>query len=289
MPTISTCPHCARLVAIPNAVDATVLVRCPLCLAEYPLDRALELIPPELIPVENAEAIVLAAEQPRVKPDHRQADNISRGATRAGSVPIPLAIKAPPMDLRTVKPPPLPAASKPVAQPAAEPFFAADTQPTGTPAEPTGAREEAAEIAPSAPVPSFLLQHGEAPELQEDFHQDFAAGDTVQTADSPLDEEVFNIITKPVEAAAGVVNAEGPGIPPRSQRKPKSPWRIFVEIVLGGILGLCIGYFILAWIVWMMGARFDLPSPPRALKPVLQFVLPDRIWTDNQPAPKKSP
>ncbi len=97
-----------RLVAIPDALNATVLVRCPLCQAEYPLDQALELIPPELIPVKTSdEAIILGSEQPGKKPDQPRADTIRPGSAGAGSIPIPRNIKAPPMNLPSIKPPPL--------------------------------------------------------------------------------------------------------------------------------------------------------------------------------------
>lgn len=48
MTSISICPRCQRPVAIPQSVDLSAEVRCPLCGEEYPLKEA---IPPELIPV----------------------------------------------------------------------------------------------------------------------------------------------------------------------------------------------------------------------------------------------
>jgi hypothetical protein len=58
-----------------------------------------------------------------------------------------------------------------------------------------------------------------------------------------------------------------------------------MEIIFGGVAGITIAYIALAWI---LGSRFDLPAPPRVLKPVLRFVLPDRIWAENH-SPHKNP
>ena len=52
MINLCTCPRCLRMVTLPDGAEATALVRCPLCLAEYP--RA-EAVPPALIIVPNSE------------------------------------------------------------------------------------------------------------------------------------------------------------------------------------------------------------------------------------------
>jgi hypothetical protein len=51
MTTISTCPRCLRLVTLPEGHGPDDPMRCPLCLAEYPLSEALASVPPTLIPV----------------------------------------------------------------------------------------------------------------------------------------------------------------------------------------------------------------------------------------------
>lgn len=48
MLVFSACPRCQQQVTIPSGIEASVLVRCPLCGAEYLLSEAL---PPALIPV----------------------------------------------------------------------------------------------------------------------------------------------------------------------------------------------------------------------------------------------
>ena len=37
-------------------------------------------------------------------------------------------------------------------------------------------------------------------------------------------------------------------------------------------LEICIGYFALCWIIWIVGLRFYIPRPPKVFKPVLQLV-----------------
>jgi hypothetical protein len=185
MPTISTCPHCSLMVAIPEGLDATALVRCPLCGAEYPLEAAKELLPPKLIPVETS---------------------------------------------------------------------------------------------------SLLLGHGGGEVNKDSPHLIFAPEeneDSVETTESPLDAEVCDLIAKHKQGTEEEFPSQTkpPALRRRAQRKPKSVPRIFMEIVFGGVAGIIIAYIVLAWI---MGSRFDLPAPPRVLKPVLRFVLPDRIWAENQ-------
>jgi hypothetical protein len=53
---ISTCPRCQKQVSVPTGVDATALVRCPICDAEYALSEALAWAPPALIPLASAAA-----------------------------------------------------------------------------------------------------------------------------------------------------------------------------------------------------------------------------------------
>jgi hypothetical protein len=47
----SSCPKCQRQVTVPDGVAADLLVRCPLCEAEYPMSEALATAPPALVVV----------------------------------------------------------------------------------------------------------------------------------------------------------------------------------------------------------------------------------------------
>ncbi len=217
MPTISTCPRCSQMVAVPPDLDAATLVRCPLCGAEYPLGAAMDLIPPELTPVETGHQ--------EMPPE---------------TVPPKMALPRTATEETNIVPPPI--------------------------------------------IPSFLMQHATAEEGEEGSHSSFAADaseETAETSDSPLDEEVYNLIAKHTQKTGekSPNSAESQSAANRPQRKTKSELRIFLEIIFGGILGLAITYIALAWI---MGSKFPLPSPPKALKPVLRFVLPDRIWPEKQ-------
>jgi hypothetical protein len=184
MSTISQCPRCLQTVAIPEGLDAMILVRCPLCNAEYQLSEAIALSPPELIPVETREKTIL-----------------------------------------------------------------------------------------SDPTP-------DAAEEQAEHEQEIA-----ESAENPLDDEMLSLIAlhKENTSQKSIIPDDSSLVGGRTQRKPKHLLRLFLAYVFGGLGGLIIGYIALAWIaVWLMGPRFDMPSPPKALKPVLKFVLPDKIWVEKE-------
>jgi hypothetical protein len=199
------------MVTIPKSLDISAWVRCPLCGAAYPLGKAMDMVPPELIPVEAPDKEISLPPPPY---DEAGGDKIE-------SVAATLSVDA------QIEPPPI-------------------------------------------HNPSL-----ESTSLTAD-----------ESAAEPLDEEVFSIIAEhKVKTGSNIYNqidqldSEG-----RPRRKSKNPVHIFIGIVIGGLLGISIAYIAMAWI---MGSRFDLPSPPRALKPVLQYVLPERIWADKE-QPRKN-
>jgi hypothetical protein len=131
---------------------------------------------------------------------------------------------------------------------------------------------------------SFLSDYAEDAGVEDGPNMIYALADReeiAETSDSALDAEVCNLIAKHKEEIKEELSSQTEAAGPcnRLRRKPKSAARIFMEIVIGGAVGLAIAYIALAWI---LGSRFDLPAPPRILKPVLRFVLPDRVWTENQ-------
>jgi hypothetical protein len=317
MPAISTCPRCLQMVSIPQGLDPATLVRCPLCGAEYLLDAAMNLAPPELIPADAPDYANLSdADRPANHSDQDEADIIRLESAAPKSIPIQEAIKSPPIKPRSTADAPKSAAGL-----ITEPFFAADAKPSiesdtgilpverssrilpvesGTGILPvesgTGILpvESGTHILPvesqqpdiSAPpiVSSFLLQYGAGEADEGSAHPNFSPGDTgeaAETGESPLDADVFDLITKHKQNTAddSSIQTDSPGFGRRSQRKPKSLPRIFVEWIFGALSGIALAYIALAWI---MGSRFDLPPPPKVLKPVLRFVLPDRIWAENQ-------
>ena len=297
MPTISTCPRCSQMVSIPPGLDATTLVRCPFCGAEYPLDAAMDLVPPQLIQVDTFDDANLSGpEQSTNQADQGGADIIRLESAAPRSIPIQASVKPPPIKPNSPAETPISVAGLIM-----EPFFAADANPPGEygkppePADKSGTgilpvEREQSNISAPPIVSSFLLQFGAAEAGAAGSHPIFAPGDAEETADtteSPLDDEVFDLITEHKEKSEKESSnlAESPAPGRRPQRKPKSELRIFAEIIFGGIVGLSIAYVAMAW---FMGSQFPLPSPPRALKPVLRFVLPDRIWAENQ-QPRKNP
>jgi hypothetical protein len=205
MPTISTCPRCSQMVSIPEGLDAMCLVRCPLCGAEYPLNKAMDLAPPELIPVTTIQEAV---------------------TTPLKSTPETSSVAAPPI------------------------------------------------------VPEFLSRFGHSAEGEENANPILASEHSADASEAPLDDEVFSIIAKhKAEVEKESPNqTESSALRRRPQRNPKSEVRIFIEVIFGGIMGLSVAYVAMAW---FMGSQFPLPSPPKVLKPVLQFVLPDRLWEDK--------
>ncbi len=286
MPTISTCPRCSQMVSIPGGLDAATLVRCPLCGGEYPLGAAMDMVPPKLIPVETFdEANLSGPGQPANQADQPEADIIQLESAAPKSIPIQAAVKPPP-----IKPASPAEKPKPVAGPVSEPFFAADAGSAGETAVPPQPADEVPNSSAPPIVSSFLFQYGEGEAGQSGSPTIFAPGDaedTAETAESPLDDEVFSLIAKHKEEAKkeSPNQTESPSNGRRGQRKPKSEWRFLIGLALSGIVGLSIAYVAMAW---FMGSQFPLPSPPKVLKPVLRFVLPDRIWAENQ-QPRKNP
>ena len=53
MTLVSSCPQCGRPVTIPDGIAREKAVRCPLCGEQFPLSRALDDLPPALIPVDE--------------------------------------------------------------------------------------------------------------------------------------------------------------------------------------------------------------------------------------------
>jgi hypothetical protein len=278
------------MVSIPRGLDAATLVRCPLCGAEYPLGAAMDMLPPKLIPVETFdEANSSGPGQAANQADQPEADIIRLETAAPRSIPIQASVKPPP-----IKPPSPGETPKSVAGLITEPFFAADAGPPGQSAVPPQPADEDSNISPPPIVSSFLFQYGGGEAGQSGPPPIIAPGDaeeSAETTESPLDAEVYDLITKhkqmTEEESPNQTESPAPGR--RVQGKPKSVLRIFFAYIFGGLAGITIGYIILAWIaVWIMGSRFDMPAPPKVLKPVLRFVLPDRIWAEKD-QPRKNP
>jgi hypothetical protein len=242
MSTISSCPRCSRLVAIPRGLDPTALVRCPMCDSEYPLNEAIVLFPLELIPVATSEeATLIDISQPISETDLQEADIIPIESAEIKSIPIH----------------------------------------AGDVSEPSDEAEQESDTTAPPIVPSFLLKYGDTVQDEENSHPNFAADETTETAESPLDDEVFSLIAKHKEETEK--ESPNPGEPMAlqrlGQRKPRNELRFFIGLATSGFLGLSIAYVSMAW---FMGSQFPFPSPPKVLKPVLRFVLPDRIWHEKE-------
>lgn len=62
MSAVTVCPKCSRIVSLPAGEDRSVWVHCPLCHSQYPLQAALDYVPPALaiIPAPMSDAGVAA-------------------------------------------------------------------------------------------------------------------------------------------------------------------------------------------------------------------------------------
>ena len=264
MPTISTCPHCSRLVTIPKDLEVAALVRCPLCSAEYPLNEALQLIPPELIPVETAEKAILAdIEQMKA----------------AGAAPAETPIKIAPVAAK----------SKPVAGLVTEPFFAFESQAASESGVLPESMEQSPEIEAPPLVSSVILRHGTTLQGEQNPDMLFAveeaadAEETAEGTENQLDEDVFSLIAQHKVEIEKEFPSKTEAMVFRhiSKHRPRHVLQIFMGLVIGAVVGLSFAYVVLAWIAWMMSAQFVLPQPPKVLKPVVKYVLPDTVWGEK--------
>ncbi len=79
MSRVTSCPRCARQVSLPPGDDASAWVRCPLCDAQYPVQAALDYVPPllEIVPPpalgtadETSQAVELLPHEDWTQPAH---------------------------------------------------------------------------------------------------------------------------------------------------------------------------------------------------------------------------
>jgi hypothetical protein len=209
MPTVSNCPCCSCIVAIPQGLEATALVRCPLCGATYPLNETIDMPPPpELIPV----------------------------TTSVEAIPDPIAdggLSKPIVELNTEE------SSATDDQPSSE----IELEPGKTP-EPVVSVPPS--IGPSFPFEFSSLAIGEEPSENdlasedtgevEEIHFDTGVFTTFSRQPGKTDTEPSDQV-------------EPPSLPRRVQRAPKSVYRIFFETILGGVAGVSIAYIALAWMM----------------------------------------
>jgi hypothetical protein len=161
-----------------------------------------------------------------------------------------------------------------------ETAVAAELRPVGEIMKPPEGARQTSSAAASSIAPAFPFEFSAIATDNEVSPPDFAGEETTPATESHLDAEMFaGFIKQPDRTPQKSSDQPESAFPRRrGQRKPKHAIRVFIEIVLGGVVGLSIAYIALAWI---MGPRFDLPRPPKALRPVLRFVLPDRIWAEK--------
>jgi hypothetical protein len=224
MLNISTCPRCARAVTLPEKADTVALVRCPLCLSEYPLSEA---IPPTLIIVPKSECITppAAAAGPIAglvtEPFFRQCPTIAPVKESASAIEAP--VDAPAKE--------------------SSDDFAIDFE------------EHLAESESASP------EHDESAEIS-DATLNVGAYSRVAGKPSPDNAPVNSIVTERIRKPPQAKPLLKPL--PRRKRKKRGPVRLLAEWILGGSFAVLIAYYGVWWIRGESAGwpRFDLPFMP---------------------------
>ena len=224
MPSISTCPMCAEQVTVPDGLDESVSVRCPLCDAVYPADEVTELtidtdgakddLPPELIPVE-----------PSLNTDTETETESDSADEEVGPL-----VKCPCCDAR---------------------FGLARVIVVAT-GEELG-RQAAAAIGPDGSV---------APNDGEPEGSTFAVAIDTGIGPPPVASGAFDFQDMEADRRDGALaNAASAAGVRRRRDGEKHPLRLMVEIVLGGVAGLAITYYGLNFFGGPRFAYFEVYLP----------------------------
>jgi len=205
----SKCPRCEQPVMVPDGLSAEARLRCPLCSAEFSASEALAAAPPLLVVVDLGLG---------------PADS----ATAAQPTPAQAEQSAAPSDA---------GALEAAVQGAAE--TSDQTAPAG---EQETEQPAGAVLSEAASVPEVWQQVDQAPQIdlgQPDAEPGAGAEAVDVSAFAGLAEE-----QQPAEAEGAVERLLSARRPP-GRRQEKSLARELVGIVLGGFVGLTLGYYLL--------------------------------------------
>jgi hypothetical protein len=264
MARISSCPGCCRQVSVPDAAGRADRVRCPLCAAEFPLTVIVEAALPELILLEVEEpAQPATAESTTGSSDIFSSASSVFGGPAGAPVPAAATQEEPTEGAIVLR------AGGP------------DTE-TALPGEPiTGVGEATVEgLAPTAEpaadsalpaVPFSESPLTESADAESPVHE----GALTAVADHA---EALPIVSSPGEngsvgeapsidaglAAADAAEVDSVGIQARPHMRRPAPNMVveLFKVVLGGFLGLAVGYFVLLWVFKndVLGLAESLPS-----------------------------
>ncbi|MCC7084217.1 MAG: hypothetical protein IT427_04330 [Pirellulales bacterium] len=254
----ASCPKCRKGVSLPTRIDPDAWVRCPLCLAKFPLQTVLEKLPPMLEVVDapaGAEFASMMEESPETETS------------------LAAPTEAPPISSAAFAAVSLAASGAPTPAGAVEMMELGEDEDT-LPAMDAGS------LASSGSLNDYHATHGfrEAPEDEEDSG--------VLELEPEQDTSEWQESPPLVESPFGVKASIG-------RRKKKSGRNSVLEvakILVGGGLGLTLGYAVLMW-----GFKKDpfklaeiLPEVivPSALQSEYRSV--SRNHSASSPVPQKS-
>ncbi len=260
MVSISKCPRCHQFVSLPEGVDLESIVRCPFCAAEYALSASL---PPSLIVVKGAEAAVAGAGLPETVAADSSQDGLTLEPSAVPAISEPGDSIASDVaggdDLGWMAPLPVDEtdalSDSPDASVSDETLATAEEmsdEPT-TPAlgaEESIASEQAEPASEGGGMFDFLNGGGSSPAASAAAAG--AAVDPASPAASGIDAPFWG---------GGDVSSPSNGDAPKSlstarprRRKEKSAVKEMVGAIIGGFVGLSIGYYGLNY---FGDARFD--------------------------------
>ncbi len=230
MVSIAKCPRCHQFVSTPEGVDLDAMVKCPFCDAEYALRESL---PPALIPVG---AVPTAVEEGPAT-ERPTPDAAAPATAETGTEAVEPAVAAPSVPESGTE------AAEPAAEATAEPTAEGDATTPATP-EPDEAKPTTAAAEDDGGMFDFLHQGPEASAPTE------GAVDVGATVDPDLPS--FADSDTPGDAGEGAPVSSLAARPRR--RNEKSMAKEMIGAIVGGIVGLSIGYYALNL---LGGERFD--------------------------------
>ena len=231
MPSISKCPKCRQEVTIPDRVDQDAEVRCPLCAAVYPLGDATAEAPPALIPIDV---------------------DAGQGGVGQGLSPDSDAL------LKTNL------VTAPFHVPESDAEAGPETE-APSDAVPESAEDGAQPSADEEPQIDAWQKADETPQI------DLGAGDKassdVDTGQAAVDTEAFAGFAEDDSEDSDAPRGSG-ALRLGRKKKEKNVAKEMVGAVVGGFLGLAIGYYALNY---FGGERFDF----------MEIYLPGVAHTDK--------
>ena len=274
---IASCPRCEGSVRVPHDVSPEAPVRCPLCGAEYALAEVLASLPPVLEVVETVEPSgATAAGGAGIELPARQSPGEEADAGGWGVAAAVFPAETPVQGDSALAGPngteggAACASVEPLAAGSIATETAADKAATGRrDAVEAASGQSDREPAEQGPQLDIWQRVAETPRI--DFGQTAAP-----PAEEAIDHAVFAGFAAEDEQAEAAPSKPGMPRRPGKKRKEKNVAKELVGAIVGGFLGLSIGYYLLNLIG---GSRFDFLQIP------LPFVAHTAKHWGSEPPP----